>query len=193
MRVGYARVRPDPRAQGQQESLSHHDISRFYFDLGRTGVNLSSDELDAAAAAAGSGGELVVTRLSRLARSLAELGQVLFMLAEMDIALRVGSAVFNLRSADQLLVERHQRRCRLRCRPGRAARNRRLANRTELRSTTWSQAGTHPTAGGRGPCPVQGRRIGGTSGNSVRRRAVDHLPDPGQAPVTSDGSARTGA
>lgn len=45
-----------------------------------------------------------MTKLSRLARSLSELGQVLFTLAERNIALRVGSSVFDLRAADQLLV-----------------------------------------------------------------------------------------
>lgn len=105
MRVGYARVRPDPRdAQGQREALACYDIERYFFDLGRTGVNTLSGELGARAAAAGRGGEIAVTKLSRLARSLAELSQVLTALAGKDIRLRVGPSVSNLRSADQQLT-----------------------------------------------------------------------------------------
>ncbi len=71
MRVGYARERPDPRdAQGQREALAGYDIERYFFDLGRTGANTLPGELGAAMAAAGGGGEIVVTKLSRLARSL---------------------------------------------------------------------------------------------------------------------------
>jgi len=82
MRVGYARLRPDPRdAQGQREALAGHDIERYFFDLGRTGANMLSDELGAAVAAAAGGGEIAVTKLSRLARSLAELSHVLTALA----------------------------------------------------------------------------------------------------------------
>lgn len=105
MPIGYARVRPDPRdAQSQRDALARFDVHQVFFDIGRTGANLSAGELDAAIIAAGEGGELAVTRLSRLARTLAELGHVLFRLAELDITLRVGPAVFNLRAADQLLV-----------------------------------------------------------------------------------------
>jgi len=105
VRVGYARVRPDPRdGQGQREALAGYDVERYFFDLGRTGANMLSDELGAAVAAAGGGGEIAVTKLSRLARSLAELNQVLIELVGKDIGLRVGSSVFDLRSADQLLT-----------------------------------------------------------------------------------------
>ena len=67
-------------------------------------MGTDSGGLTAAVAAAGNGGELAITTLSRLARSLAELGQVLGMLAQQNIALRVGPSVFDLRSPDQLLA-----------------------------------------------------------------------------------------
>jgi len=105
MRVGYARVRPDPRdSELQQQELLRHDVEQSFFDVGRSGNNRPSDQLDAAIAAAGDGGELAVTKLSRLARSLAELAQVMFGLAEQNITLRVGASTFDLRTADQMLV-----------------------------------------------------------------------------------------
>jgi len=56
MRVGYARVRPDPLdAQGQQEILLRHGIEQFHSDLGRTGGDQLSTGFDAAVAAAGAG------------------------------------------------------------------------------------------------------------------------------------------
>ena len=84
MRVGYARVRPDPLdAHWQQAILSRYAIEQFHLDLSRTGASQLSIGLDAA---------------------VAELGQELFLLAQKDIALRDGPAVFDLRAADQLLV-----------------------------------------------------------------------------------------
>ncbi len=62
MRVGYGRVRPDPRDSDlQQQQLLVQEIEQFFFDAGRTGNNRPSDQLDAAIAAAGDGGELAVT------------------------------------------------------------------------------------------------------------------------------------
>ncbi|SDO59693.1 Resolvase, N terminal domain [Nakamurella panacisegetis] len=105
MPIGYARVRPDPRdTQSQREALARHGLQECFFDIGRTGLNLPADALDAAIVAAGEGGTLAVTKLSRLARSLAELGQVLFRLAGQNITLQVGPATFDLHRADQLLI-----------------------------------------------------------------------------------------
>jgi len=45
MRVGYARVRPDPRdAQSQRDALAGHTEQPF-FDIGRTSIGTPSDGL----------------------------------------------------------------------------------------------------------------------------------------------------
>jgi DNA invertase Pin-like site-specific DNA recombinase len=98
-------VRLDARDSDlQQQKLLLQEIEQVFFDVGRTGNNRPSDQLDAAIAAAGDGGELAITKLSRLARSLPELAQVMFRLTEQNITLRVGPSSFDLRTADQLLM-----------------------------------------------------------------------------------------
>lgn len=67
-----------PSTPKDSKRFFRHGIEQFHFDLGRTGGNQLSTGFDAAVAAAGAGGELAVTRLSRLARSLGELGQGAF-------------------------------------------------------------------------------------------------------------------
>ncbi len=84
-------------------ALQPFGLDGFFADVGRTGSGWVSTELDAAIEACQPGGQLVVTRLSRLARTLTDLTGVLAAMAEAGVLLQVGASVFDLRTADQLL------------------------------------------------------------------------------------------
>jgi len=105
MRIGYARVRADPRdADTQRAALATYRLDGFFADIGRSGTGWTSTELGAAFEAAQPGGQLVITKLSRLARTLTELADVLTKLADAGVLLQLGPSLFDLRKPDHLLT-----------------------------------------------------------------------------------------
>lgn len=88
--VGYGRVSTrDQNPDSQEDALREAGCERFYIDRGRSGKLASRPELDACLAALQPGDVLIVTRLSRLARSMQNLLNLTELLREKDVALKV--------------------------------------------------------------------------------------------------------
>lgn len=99
--MGYARVNQDPNdAAGQRVALQLLGVDECVLD-----PQPAPDRLAMTLAHCSAGDELVVTQLSRLAGSLAELRTILLDLASSGIALRIGTAVYDLRRPDQSLTD----------------------------------------------------------------------------------------
>jgi DNA invertase Pin-like site-specific DNA recombinase len=89
-RIGYGRVSTrDQNPDSQRDALAEAGCDRMFIDHGRSGKLASRPELDKCMKALQPGDTLVITRLSRAARSLRNLLVLTEELRERDIGLRV--------------------------------------------------------------------------------------------------------
>jgi DNA invertase Pin-like site-specific DNA recombinase len=89
-RVGYGRVSTvDQNADSQRDKLEEAGCSRVFVDQGASGKNRGRPELEAALNYVRPGDTLVITRLSRLARSLKDLIALVEELREQGVELEV--------------------------------------------------------------------------------------------------------
>lgn len=106
MRYGYARVSEDLRDEVDQRSELHVlGVDDYLADAGLVGPNLTRQALTELLARCRPGDEIVVTRLSRLARSLPDLREILLALTAAGVDLRVGPTLYGLGTADQTLSD----------------------------------------------------------------------------------------
>ncbi|OYD70721.1 recombinase family protein [Rhodococcus sp. OK302] len=101
MLIGYARCASsiDDDEQGQRKALAALgvDADSIYIDHGLTGTDRPRPALTAALTALSARDTLVVTTLDRLARSVADLGQIATDLAERDVVLMFDKKVHDPR------------------------------------------------------------------------------------------------
>lgn len=98
VKVGYARVSTDEQdLQAQRDALTALGVSedRIYFDEGRSGKNRERPGLEKALAACWPGSTLVVAKLDRLGRSLRDLEDIAAELDQKQVALSIGSKVYD--------------------------------------------------------------------------------------------------
>jgi DNA invertase Pin-like site-specific DNA recombinase len=89
MIIGYARVSTDEQKLDLQlQALMRAGCDTVFYDIGISGAKMARPELDAAIAAAKSGGTLVVWRLDRLGRSLSGLVELIESFSHDGIELR---------------------------------------------------------------------------------------------------------
>ncbi|MEZ2190201.1 recombinase family protein [Corynebacterium sp. CCM 9204] len=98
MLIGYARCstdKQDLRAQKQQLRALGIEDARIYVDHGYTGRNRERPGLKEALAATRAGDTLVVTKLDRLARSVADAAEIARELQGREARLQMGTTVYD--------------------------------------------------------------------------------------------------
>ena len=100
MRVGYARVTADPYDQAEQKVL----LQQLGCQEIRLEPGTSRTALDGVLGRATPGDVVVVTALSRLARSLQDLRSTLLDLSARGVELQISERVFDLHRSDQSLT-----------------------------------------------------------------------------------------
>lgn len=101
-RIGYARVGDVADQRSERAALRGEEITACLVDLGTASDGFSRQGLDDAIALCRPGDQLVVSRLSRLARTRDELVEIIDNLASHGIDLRVGGQVYALAKSDLL-------------------------------------------------------------------------------------------
>jgi DNA invertase Pin-like site-specific DNA recombinase len=99
-RIGYARVGDVADQRSESDALRNEEITACLVDLGTASDGFSRQGLDDAIALCRPGDQLVVSRLSRLARTRDELVEILDDLASRGIDLRVSGQVYSLAKSD---------------------------------------------------------------------------------------------
>ncbi|ACR70554.1 recombinase family protein [Edwardsiella ictaluri] len=98
IQIGYARCSTDKQdLTAQQETLAKLGVSpdRIYTDKGLTGSNRQRPGLDQALAAVRSGDTLVVPKLDRLARSVADAREIADALQARGVKLALGTRIYD--------------------------------------------------------------------------------------------------
>ncbi|ELV7528810.1 recombinase family protein [Edwardsiella ictaluri] len=98
IQIGYARCSTDKQdLTAQQETLAKLGVSpdRIYTDKGLTGSNRQRPGLDQALAAVRSGDTLVVPKLDRLARSVADAREIADTLQARGVKLALGTRIYD--------------------------------------------------------------------------------------------------
>ncbi len=96
MKIGYARVSTvEQDTTAQHQALEAAGCDRIYIDHGYTGRNRHRPKLKEALAACRSGDTLVVTKLDRLARSVADASTIAATLRTNGVRLEIGGSCYD--------------------------------------------------------------------------------------------------
>ena len=179
VRHGYARVSDPHDEVNQRTELRLLGADDYLVDAGLIGPSLTRQALTELLSRCQPGDEVVVTRLSRLARSLPDLREILLALADAGVDLRVGPTLYGLGTADQTLSDVVGLMAGFEGGLGFASRGSRMEGSQGTGTTSGPPAQARPHTGTDDSRPVSpGRTDRRRIGRVLRREPIHDLPAP---------------